>query len=443
MLKDKKINDGGVEDCDRCFDELDKEKINSKKDFQKWSIKNHPDKLAGKSPEERKIGEEKFKIISPCYDIFYGDNIVCDKEQIRQKRVRYAPPPTRRPEESKRAEPGYERPEDKFGKNPGFGARAEPRYESGFGGARHAPNLGGSRYEPDPGFGFGRERENKQYEEDDVPEFLKKEKRAKERNREWDREREREAKEEQDRFDREQDRFDREFNERARGRKPREEDDMFARAEAFKRREEEEKMRKKSRRQAHQEELRQAQEQARRFAEEDARRFAEEQARKNMEEQARKYAEEQARRGGEIPRSKSVRGDGVYECRWEGKWEWEWQNMSVDERYANELEISNIRKEYVNNTLSSKALKYAETLIPRNSSLEQIARAKEITLRFVKKIAERTISSNPAFLAFMTGSYDARKFGMTYQTILDAIQSEVNKSENHTQLLNAIKIQIS
>ena len=71
---DKSYDGGQKEDCEKCFDELESKNINSKKDFRKWSLKNHPDKGGD---------VEIFQIISSCNDDFYGSNVKCNKDEIK------------------------------------------------------------------------------------------------------------------------------------------------------------------------------------------------------------------------------------------------------------------------------------------------------------------------------------------------------------------------
>jgi hypothetical protein len=90
--------DGSDEDCIRCNRILKENNINSKKDFLKWSVKNHPDKGGS---------EEIYKEISSCNDIIYGSQKEeCEKNKFIFKERNTEPQPS-----PFRQRSPYERPE--------------------------------------------------------------------------------------------------------------------------------------------------------------------------------------------------------------------------------------------------------------------------------------------------------------------------------------------
>ena len=74
----KSYDGGDEEDCDKCLNELENQNIQNKKDFHRWSLKNHPDKGGSL---------EKYQEISNCNDIFYGNNPKCNKEESLKRKA--------------------------------------------------------------------------------------------------------------------------------------------------------------------------------------------------------------------------------------------------------------------------------------------------------------------------------------------------------------------
>ena len=69
-------------ECNECPGMLSSEGIMDEKSFKRWSLKNHPDKFPGLTPEEFMPKQEKFGKISSCVDSIYKSDKCKNREAI-------------------------------------------------------------------------------------------------------------------------------------------------------------------------------------------------------------------------------------------------------------------------------------------------------------------------------------------------------------------------
>ena len=103
--KDKKSKKNKfLTDCEKIMCD---ENIYKHKDFKKWSGKNHPDKSPGLDIEDKKVIEDKFKLVSNCNDEEEycpnekPENIVYKKPNIKEKKLEIEGPELKEPEPEK------------------------------------------------------------------------------------------------------------------------------------------------------------------------------------------------------------------------------------------------------------------------------------------------------------------------------------------------------